>query len=131
VALAGWPAASHAAEPEPPELHPPDLADGLAVSAAGAAHLDTRLLTALGETVRKGELQKITSEGASPRRGALLATTPRKTASPSVASVTAATAARASRRQRQGFNPLATTEETTPEGGAVVESSPRGRSFSW
>ena len=31
------------------------------MSPAGAAHLDTRLLTALGETVRKGELQKITS----------------------------------------------------------------------
>jgi CubicO group peptidase (beta-lactamase class C family) len=61
LVLAGWPAASHAAEPEPPELHPPDLTDGLAVSTAGAAHLDTRLLSALGETIRKGELQKITS----------------------------------------------------------------------
>lgn len=61
AALAGWPAPGHAAEPASPELHPPDLADGLAVGPAGAAHLDTRLLTALGETVRKGELQKITS----------------------------------------------------------------------
>ena len=43
------------------ELQPPDLADGLAVSPAGAAHLDTQLLTALGETIRKGELQRITS----------------------------------------------------------------------
>lgn len=59
--LAGWPAPGLAAEPEPPELHPSDLADGLAVSPAGAAHLDTRLLTALGETIRKGEVQRITS----------------------------------------------------------------------
>ena len=64
--LTGWPSPARAAEPEPPELHPsdlhpPDLADGLAVRPAGAAHLDTRLLTALGETIRKGDLQKITS----------------------------------------------------------------------
>ena len=61
VVLAGWPSPGHAAEPEPPELHPQDLADGLAVRPAGAAHLDTRLLTALGEAIGKGELQKITS----------------------------------------------------------------------
>lgn len=59
--LAGWPVSGRAAEPEPPELHPPGLTDGLAVSPAGAAQLDTRLLTALGETIRKGELQRITS----------------------------------------------------------------------
>lgn len=50
-----------AAEPEPPELHPPDLADGLAVSPAAAARLDARLLTALGESIRKGDFQKVTS----------------------------------------------------------------------
>lgn len=61
AALAGWQAPGLAVEPEPPELHPPDLADGLAVRPADAAHLDTRLLTALGETIGKGELQKITS----------------------------------------------------------------------
>lgn len=57
--LAGWPAPGFAADPDPPELHPPDLADGLAV--APAAHLDTRLLTALGESIRKGDFQKVTS----------------------------------------------------------------------
>jgi len=61
AALAGWPAPGFAAEPERPELHPPDLTDGLAVSPAASAHLDTHLLTALGESIRKGELQKITS----------------------------------------------------------------------
>lgn len=59
AALAGWPAPGFAMEPEPPELHPPDLADGLAV--APAAHLDIHLLTALGESIRKGDFQKVTS----------------------------------------------------------------------
>ena len=54
-------AAASSAEPEPPELHPPDLSDGLVVSPAGAAHLDPRRLTALGESIRKGDFQKITS----------------------------------------------------------------------
>ena len=61
MVLAGWPAPGAAADSGPPELHPPDLTDGLAVSPAGAAHLDIRILNALGETIRKGELQKITS----------------------------------------------------------------------
>lgn len=57
--LAGWTAPGHAAEP--PELHPPDLADGLAVTPAAAAQLDTALLATLGERARDGGFQKITS----------------------------------------------------------------------
>ena len=45
----------------PSELQPPDLADGLAVSSASAAHLDTGLLATLGERVRDNTLQRITS----------------------------------------------------------------------
>jgi CubicO group peptidase (beta-lactamase class C family) len=61
AALASWPAQSPAAEPEPQELRPADLADGLAVAAATAAGFDPRLLTTLGERIRDGSFQRITS----------------------------------------------------------------------
>jgi CubicO group peptidase (beta-lactamase class C family) len=54
------PALSLAAD-GPSELQPPDLADGLAVSSAAAAHLKTDLLTTLGERVRDNSFQRITS----------------------------------------------------------------------
>lgn len=46
---------------EPPELHPPDLSDGLAASSASVAHLDLALLTALGDKIRDDTFQRITS----------------------------------------------------------------------
>ena len=45
----------------PAELQPPDLADGLAVSSASAAHLNTGLLATLGERVQDNTFQRITS----------------------------------------------------------------------
>jgi CubicO group peptidase (beta-lactamase class C family) len=60
AASLAWPTLSLAAE-IPAELQPPDLADGLAVSSASAAHLDTALLTTLGERVRDNTFQRITS----------------------------------------------------------------------
>jgi CubicO group peptidase (beta-lactamase class C family) len=57
--LAASPAPSLAAEP--PEFHPPDLSDGLAASTAAAAKLDTALLATLGERIKDGTLQRITS----------------------------------------------------------------------
>jgi CubicO group peptidase (beta-lactamase class C family) len=59
--LAGGPASGSPAESEPPELHPPALSDGLAVAPAGAAHLDTGLLAALGGKIRDGSFQHIRS----------------------------------------------------------------------
>lgn len=62
--LAGWTAPGHAAEPpelQPSELYPTELADGLAVIPAAAAQLDTTLLATLGERIRDGSFQKITS----------------------------------------------------------------------
>jgi CubicO group peptidase (beta-lactamase class C family) len=56
LALAGA-----AAETGTSELQPPDLADGLAVSPATAVHLDTTLLTTLGERVRDNTFHQITS----------------------------------------------------------------------
>lgn len=56
LALAG-----SAAETAPSELQPPDLADGLAVSPAAAAHLDAALLATLGERVRDDTFHQITS----------------------------------------------------------------------
>jgi CubicO group peptidase (beta-lactamase class C family) len=48
-----------------PELRPPELTDGLAVASAGGAAtgggLDARLLTTLGERIRDGSFQRITS----------------------------------------------------------------------
>jgi CubicO group peptidase (beta-lactamase class C family) len=61
AALIPLPALGLASEPEPPELHPPDAADGLAVGSTAAAHLDTRLLTALGERIQDNSFQRITS----------------------------------------------------------------------
>jgi CubicO group peptidase (beta-lactamase class C family) len=46
---------------EPPEFHPPDLSDGLAASTAADAKLDTALLATLGERIKDGTLQRITS----------------------------------------------------------------------
>ncbi|HEX4960212.1 MAG TPA: serine hydrolase [Thermoanaerobaculia bacterium] len=43
------------------ELQPPDQADGIPVSTAAAARLDTALLTTLGDKVRDNTFQKITS----------------------------------------------------------------------
>lgn len=56
ISVPGW-----AAEPLPPELQPPDLADGLAVGPSTAAGLDTRLLASLGERMQDGTFQRITS----------------------------------------------------------------------
>jgi CubicO group peptidase (beta-lactamase class C family) len=66
AALAGGPhtdPAAAAADPQTPspELQPPDLADGLPVTPAAAVNLDPRLLTTLGERVRDGSFQRITS----------------------------------------------------------------------
>jgi CubicO group peptidase (beta-lactamase class C family) len=59
----GAPAAGAGAAPPPvaAELRPPRLADGLAVAAAAGGGLDARLLTTLGERIRDGSLQRITS----------------------------------------------------------------------
>jgi CubicO group peptidase (beta-lactamase class C family) len=59
--LAGWPAPVLAAEAEPAELHPPELADGLAASSAAGARLDTALLTSLAERIKDGTFQRVTS----------------------------------------------------------------------
>jgi CubicO group peptidase (beta-lactamase class C family) len=50
-----------AAEPEPPEMNPPDLKDGLTVIPAAAAKLDTRLLATMGERIKDNTFQRITS----------------------------------------------------------------------
>jgi CubicO group peptidase (beta-lactamase class C family) len=50
-----------AAEIGTSELQPPDLADGIAVSPATAAHLDTGLLATLGERVRDNTFKQVTS----------------------------------------------------------------------
>jgi CubicO group peptidase (beta-lactamase class C family) len=55
------PLACRAAEPTWNPLAPPDLADGLAAASAPGGGLDPKLLTALGEKVRDGSFQKITS----------------------------------------------------------------------
>jgi CubicO group peptidase (beta-lactamase class C family) len=61
-APAGMPASAAAAEPEAPELRPPDLGDGLPVaSPAAPARLDPRLLVRMGDRIRAGEFQRITS----------------------------------------------------------------------
>jgi CubicO group peptidase (beta-lactamase class C family) len=56
---------SAAAAPLPQELRPPDLGDGLAVAAVGpaaaAGGLDARRLATLGERVRDGGFQRVTS----------------------------------------------------------------------
>ena len=56
-----WTAPSFAVETEPPEFHPPDLADGLATGTAGGARLDTSLLTTMGERIKDSTFQRITS----------------------------------------------------------------------
>jgi CubicO group peptidase (beta-lactamase class C family) len=69
LALAGVPTsapagapASAAGEPEAAELRPPDLGDGLpVVSPAAPARLDPRLLAGMGDRIRAGEFQRITS----------------------------------------------------------------------
>jgi CubicO group peptidase (beta-lactamase class C family) len=53
--------AGSAAEIGTSELQPPDLADGIAVSPATTAHLDTGLLTTLGERVRDNTFKQVTS----------------------------------------------------------------------
>jgi CubicO group peptidase (beta-lactamase class C family) len=58
IALSATVAASAA---EPPELSPPDLADGLAAGSATAAHLDSQLLTSLGPRIQDNTFQQITS----------------------------------------------------------------------
>jgi CubicO group peptidase (beta-lactamase class C family) len=50
-----------AANPEPQEMHPPQLADGLDVQPSAAAHLDLHLLNELGERIRDNTFQRITS----------------------------------------------------------------------
>jgi len=49
------------AQSEPPELRPPELADGLAASSATAARLDTTLLATLAERIEDNTFQRITS----------------------------------------------------------------------
>lgn len=61
AAVAGAPAPA-AGEPEAPELRPPDLGDGLPVaSGAVPARLDPHRLASMGERIRAGEFQRITS----------------------------------------------------------------------
>jgi CubicO group peptidase (beta-lactamase class C family) len=58
ILVAGSTAPIFSAEAGPPELHPPDLADGLP---AGAANLDSTLLTSIGERIKDNTFQRITS----------------------------------------------------------------------
>lgn len=53
--------AQFATAAEPPELSPPDLADGLPAGSAAAAHLDPKLLTTLGLRIQDNTFQQITS----------------------------------------------------------------------
>lgn len=54
--LSAWPAPGFAAETEPPQFD-----DGLAASTAADAKLDTTLLTTLGERIKDGTFQRISS----------------------------------------------------------------------
>jgi CubicO group peptidase (beta-lactamase class C family) len=59
--LAGSLLPSQAAEIEAPELHPPDLSDGIAVSTASAEGLDGTKLAGLRKAIEDGTFQRITS----------------------------------------------------------------------
>jgi CubicO group peptidase (beta-lactamase class C family) len=61
AALAACLAPGLAAQAGPPELRPPDLADGLAVGAGTAAGLDPRLLATLAEKIKDDTFKRITS----------------------------------------------------------------------